>query len=91
MEKYQIYLCLNYSAAEYYGLAAQILPTEYYVNNQRDSSRCENVIFISDSKREVDEGGCYIVWETYDGFLNYLKENGFDEKQKVGRYVYMAR
>lgn len=91
LEKYQIYLCLNYSAAEYYGLAAQILPTEYYVNNQRDSSRCENVIFISDSKREVDEGGCYIVWETYDGFLNYLKENGFDEKQKVGRYVYMAR
>ena len=86
-----VYLCLNYGAAEYYGLAAQVLPEEYYVNRQRDATRYENVFFINDTEQELDKNGCYIVWETYDGFLNYLEENGFRKEQKVGSYLYMLQ
>ena len=91
LKDHPIYLCLNHSAAEYYGLAAQILPSEYYKDGRRDPSGYQNTTFINDSIDKIDPNGYYIVWETYDDFIKKLENHGLTPERKVGHYVYLRK
>lgn len=88
LQDYQIYLCMNYAAAEFYGVAAKVSPEEFYINGERDSGRCRDVIFINNENEVIDENGCYIIWEVYTEMIENLERKGFT-KMKVGHYVYM--
>ncbi len=90
-ENSQIYLCLDHSAPEYYGLAARVQPQDYYENGQRLENGYHNVTFITHDTTKIDEKGYYIVWEVYDQFIEKLKDSGFTVKETVGHYVYLHK
>ena len=80
-------MCLNHLNAEYYALAAQVSPKEYYIDGQRNVSKCNGITFINDAETNIDANACYIVWEVYYDFIDRLSAMDF-RQEKVGKYIF---